>query len=366
MSLLKTTYQKIFSPTARARVWRFRQRLRNLPTESHNLQRHLSLRASGHCVVCRGRNLSNYSNRAIAQLPFRFYRCRDCGFIFVLAPTDLKSEYEAHAIPDFGAGEELWNQHYLESIQKRAKPPGKLLEIGFGTGSFLKLAHDNGWEVYGTDLSQPLVKHAREDLKLPNISCGMLEELAFPDESFDVVTGFNFLEHVPDPRKILGEIKRILRPSGVLAIMCPNISGIFHVLMPEILGDSDPLQISWVPPQHISYFNPVNLRMLLASSGFVDLEDASNAMTTLWRQFEPQMGSEATDKKLETLMADIQASTLARGDERVAAYKQQIKQLVVERMTWTMLSDFMKLEPLLGAEVGVLFVGIKPVESDKL
>jgi ubiquinone/menaquinone biosynthesis C-methylase UbiE len=361
-SLLRTSYQKIFPPTIRAKAWRFRAKLRNLPAKSRELRRHASFRRSGRCTVCHGRNLANYSNQAIAQIPFRFYLCQDCGFIFVLAPENLASEYDAHTIPDLGEGEELWNQHYLDCINRYASAPGKLLEIGFGTASFLKLAHDNGWEVYGTDLSEPQVKHARENLKLPNISRGMLEELAFPDNSFDVVAGFNFLEHVPDPRVILEEIKRILRPSGVLAIMCPNLSGIFHILMPEILGANDPLKISWVPPQHISYFNKTNLRMLLESAGFVDLEDASQAMSTLWRQFEPEMGTRATDLRLEALMTEIQDSSLPEGEPRVAEYKERIKRIVVERMTWTMLSDFMKLEPLLGAEVGVLFVGRKAAD----
>lgn len=358
-SLLRASYQKIFPPTVRARVWRLRHRLRNLSSESRSLKRHLSFRRSGRCPVCRGGKLDNYTNQAIAQLPFRFYVCRDCDFIFVLPPEDLAGEYDAHTIPDLGEGEELWNQHYLDCINRYAGAPGRLLEIGFGTASFLKLAHDNGWEVFGTDLSEPQVKHAQENLKLPNISRGLLEDLAFPDDSFDVVAGFNFLEHVPDARKILEEIKRILRPSGVLAIMCPNIAGIYHTLMPEILGANDPLQISWVPPQHLSYFNKTNLRLLLESVGFVDLEDASHAMSTLWRQFEPELGQQATDRKLAALLADIEASSLTKGDGRVAEHRQRIKRLIVERMTWTMLSDLMKLEPLLGAEVGVLFVGRK-------
>ena len=99
--------------------------------------------------------------------------------------------------------------------------------------------------------------------------------------------------------------------------------------------------------------------MLLDSVGFVDLEDASHAMSTLWRQFEPDIGRRATDKRFEKLMSEIQASALPKGDSRIAEYKPQIKRLIVERMTWTMLSDFMKLEPLLGAEVGVLYLGKK-------
>jgi SAM-dependent methyltransferase len=346
----------------RAKLWRLRHKLSNLPDESRLFWRHLNLRRSGRCTVCFGKKLARYTNQTIAQLPFRFYSCRDCGFIFVLAPDRavLGEVYEGHSIPDFGEGEEIWNTHYLRCINKYANGHGKLLEIGFGTGSFLKLAHQDGWEVYGTDLSKPQVERARGQLNLPNLSFGTLDEIGYQDEFFDVVAGFNFLEHVPNPREVLEEIRRILRPSGVLAVMCPNIAGIYHALMPEILAENDPLQISWVPPQHLGYFNKTNLRMLFESVGFEDIEDASEAMSSLWLQFEPEIGSKATDQKLAALLVQIRASSLPKGDSRVAQYGQQIKRLLIERMTWTMLSDLMKFEPHLGAEVGVLLLAKKP------
>ncbi|HEY8187322.1 MAG TPA: class I SAM-dependent methyltransferase [Pyrinomonadaceae bacterium] len=299
-----------------------------------------------------------YTNQTIVKLPFRFYSCQDCGFIFVLAPSsaELEEVYEGHSLGDFGEGEVIWNDHYLRCINNYANGRGKLLEMGFGNGSFLKLAHENGWEVYGVNLSKPQVERAREVLKLPNLSFGTLEEVAYPDNFFDVVAGFNFLEHVPDTRKILKEIRRILRPSGVFAVMCPNIAGIYHSLMPEILAENDPLQISWVPPVHLSYFNKTNLRLLLESAGFEEIGDASEAMTSLWLQFEPEIGPKVTDQKLADLQGEIRSSSLSKGDPRVAKYRDQIKRLLIERMTWTMLSDLMKLEPPLGAEVGVLLL----------
>ncbi|MEP6819666.1 MAG: class I SAM-dependent methyltransferase [bacterium] len=357
-SLLSAQYRRIVSPSLRAKLWRIRRNLRELLLVAGSFARHLRFRRSGRCTVCLGKNLVTYTNQKVAQLPFRFYSCQDCGFIFVLAPTrrELGEVYEDHFIPDFGEGEKIWNDHYLRCINKFANGTGKLLEIGFGTGSFLKLAHEKGWNVYGVDLSEAQVERARKELKLPNLTFGTLEETAYPDNLFDVVAGFNFLEHVPDARKILKEIRRILRPSGVFAVMCPNIAGIYHNLMPEILAQNDPLDISWVPPQHLSYFNKNNLRLLLESAGFEEIEDASEPMSSLWLQFEPQIGPKATDQKLESLLEEIRRSSLPSGDARVAQYGQQIKRLIVERMTWTMLSDCMKLEPILGAEVGVLLL----------
>lgn len=359
LPLVKRTYHRILPSSVQVRVGSLRHRLRNLPSEVKNFPRYLNFRLTGRCNACQGKNLVGYTNPVVAQLSFRFYECRDCHFIFVAPPPNMSTVYAGYTMPDFGEGESVWNHHYLDSIHKRANTRGKLLEIGFGNGSFLTLARDSGWEVYGTELSQSLVKNAREELKLPNIRPGTVEELGYPDDFFDVVAGFNFLEHVPNPRRTLEELRRILRPSGIVALMCPNILGIYHLLMPEILAENDPLKISWVPPDHISYFNKTNLKILLESVGFVELADESHLMTSLWRQFEVTLGPTVTDGKLEQLISEIQSSPFPKGDARVAEYRQRIRQLIVERMTWGMLSDLTKLEPLLGAEVGILLLGKK-------
>ncbi|HSS20777.1 MAG TPA: class I SAM-dependent methyltransferase [Pyrinomonadaceae bacterium] len=360
LSVVEKGYRTLVPQGVRATLWRWRRRLRNLPVDQNGFP-DTRRRFKGQCNVCHSQRVVRYSNSVVASLPFSFYSCQDCGFIFVFPLPLMPSSvyYEALTMPDFGEGEELWINHYFDAVTKHSTGKGKLLEIGFGNASFIQLAHEKGWEIYGAELSVPLADRARDVLKLPNIRLGTIDDLEYPENFFDVIAGFNFLEHVPDPRKTLEHIQRLLRPSGLAVVMCPNISGIFHSLMPDILAGNDPLKISWCPPDHISYFNKTNLRMLLEDVGFTVVGDESHLMNSLWRQFEVSIGPKATDKKLEALAAKIRSSALDLGDARVRHFEDEIKALVVERMTWTMISDLMKLEPLLGAEPGILMIGKK-------
>lgn len=360
ISGIKTAYQRVLPLGFRIGFWQLRNRIRNLAERSRNLPRLIGLRLFGRCHACQGKNLVRYSNPTVARLPFSFCKCKDCGFIFALPPSDISEIYTETTTPEFGSGEAVWNGHYLATVNRHASRKGKLLEAGFGNATFLKLAQEEGWEVYGAELSEVHVKHATEELKLPNIGLGTVEELGYPNDSFEVVVGFNFIEHVPDPKRTLEDFWRILKPSGLLVLMCPNLSGIFHLLMPEILSDNDPLKISWVPPHHLSYFNKTSLEKLIESAGFEVIADESQLMSSLWRQFEVNIGPEVSDEKLRQLKSEIRSSSAPKGDARVAEYREEIKQLLVDRMTWTMLSDLIELEPLLGAEVGVLMVGRKP------
>lgn len=362
VSVIKRAYRRILPMPLRARLWRLRDKLRHPSTES--VSSGLSLPLPERCDICGEKNLDRYREPERLFPAFRFYRCKACEFIFVFPAPDTPATayYEALTMPEFGAGERTWNGHYLDAINDYAGGKGRLLEIGFGNGSFLGLARDDGWETYGTELSVPLLERARTELKLSNVGLGTIESLDYEPGSFDVVCGFNFLEHVPDPRKTLEVIYRLLRPGGIIAVMCPNLAGIFHLLMPQILGDNDPLKITWCPPDHISYFNKTNLGMLLRSVGFTGIRDESHGMSSLWRQFEPQIGPDVTAGKLKELAAKIQSSSTSKGDARLNEYQEEIKKRIVERMTWTMLSDLIVLEPLLGAEVGILLLGKKSGE----
>ncbi len=358
MSIIKRVYLGL-PPAVRTKVWRARARVKQ--TLGHITYRLKAPEGSDQrrCLACQGKNLGRFETPAVAEIPFSFYQCKGCGFIFVAPTPNLSRVYKDTTRPEFGEGEEVWNTHYLKSVNKHSERKGRLLEIGFGNASFLQLAHSDGWEVYGNEMNKDLTAYARDELRLPNIGLGSIEEIGYADEFFDVVAGFNFIEHVPNPRKTLHEIRRILRPGGLIALMCPNISAIYHLLIYEILADNEPLKITWVPPFHLSYFNKTNLRMLLEDVGFAVVGDESHLMSSLWRQFEVNIGPKATDEKLEQLISKIQSSSSPRGDARAAKYKKQIKELLIERMTWTMLSDLTRLEPVLGAEVGILFVGKK-------
>jgi SAM-dependent methyltransferase len=93
-----------------------------------------------------------------------------------------------------------------------------ILDIGCGSGLFLKMAAAKGAGISGIDLSDALLKIARER----NPSASLLNQdmayLPFADQSFDLVTGFNSLQYADDITGVLKEIKRVLKDDGRLVI----------------------------------------------------------------------------------------------------------------------------------------------------
>ncbi len=311
------------------------------------------------CKVCLGKNILRYRNPLVSRLVYGFYQCQDCDFIFVYPKPDLSAYYSEAAVPPLGEAEFVWNNHFLTSINKYAGGRGKLLEIGFGNASFLKLAQDDGWEVYGADISAPNVRHALEILNHANVQHATLEEASYPSNFFDVVAAFNFIEHVPDPWHTVKEFRRILRFGGLLVLLCPNLSGVYHRVLPDIFGAQDPLNITWTPPEHLSYFNKSNFKRLLERAGFTVVADESHLTSALWLQHQVAIGPKVTGVKLQRLLTEIESSALPKGDARVGRFRQQVSRLMLDRMLWTLVSDMMLLEPALGAENAVLYTSMK-------
>jgi|SRR3989344_5465536 len=110
----------------------------------------------------------------------------------------------------------------LQSI-KRFKEKGKLLDIGFGYGSFLRYA-GNAFAVYGLDNSEYTVNTIKQHIK--NIKKGSAEKLPFKQDFFDVVTAFDVLEHVPALDTAFLECKRVLKKGGIFMIVVPVYDGI--------------------------------------------------------------------------------------------------------------------------------------------
>ncbi len=109
--------------------------------------------------------------------------------------------------------------------------PNSLLDLGRGEGSWtLELAHRLGVpseRVYGTEISPPFVKQAREGLKLFEVD---LEEdtLPLPDQSVELVTVNQVLEHLKNVFFCLAECGRVLKVGGHLAVGIPNLAGLVN------------------------------------------------------------------------------------------------------------------------------------------
>jgi SAM-dependent methyltransferase len=135
----------------------------------------------------------------------------------------------------------------------------RLLDLGCGTGALLEVAGHHGWQAEGLDVSQPVVDHGqRLGLK---VSCGELGEARFESNSFDVVTASELLEHLSDPKVLVQEVARILRPGGLFWTTTPHARGVSA----RVLG------VNWsvlCPPEHLQLFSMKGVVSLLREAGF--------------------------------------------------------------------------------------------------
>ncbi len=139
------------------------------------------------------------------------------------------------------------------------RTPGRILDVGCGNGDFLAGLKRRGWQVQGTEFSTTAATIARN--KGVTVHEGDLASAHFPADSFDVVTLWHVLEHVPLPQVDMAEIRRILHDDGLLVVEVPNSASFTFRLCRE----------QWYPldvPLHLQHFTPATLQQLLTGAGF--------------------------------------------------------------------------------------------------
>jgi SAM-dependent methyltransferase len=172
------------------------------------------------CDLCSSRNLKTI------DAAHNICQCGSCRFIFDNPRPTLKevSEYYSREnkydpwLLQEKAREWVWEKR-LEKILK-FKSSGQLLDVGTGIGQFLAQAKKY-FNVFGTEVSRSAIRWAKEKYQLP-LLLGPLEDLDFKGQSFEVITLFHVLEHVPSPTAIIRKCRELLNPGGILVLAVPN------------------------------------------------------------------------------------------------------------------------------------------------
>jgi 2-polyprenyl-3-methyl-5-hydroxy-6-metoxy-1,4-benzoquinol methylase len=212
-------------------------------------------------------------------------QCRACGYVFDNprpTPEALVSFYSKPGkydswLDELGPRDRLWRRR-LRKLQSTRKP-GSLLDVGTGIGQFLSLARKIYSAVYGTEVSTTAIGIAKQKYGLDLFS-GSLDDLARQGKSFDNITLFHVLEHVPDPRSMLQTCHSLLAPGGCLVVAVPNEVTSLRALKRWLVGKLKKPQdarILGLPRLtldgsieeiHLSHFTPSVLRRLLQTTGF--------------------------------------------------------------------------------------------------
>ncbi|GBD96852.1 MAG TPA: class I SAM-dependent methyltransferase [Nitrospirae bacterium] len=225
-----------------------------------------------HCILCKSsveyqRIFKGYEKD---NQFYEVYVCPECRLGITLPFPDKEQlnrlystgSYREHQSRFINPVEKLI-RFFRKSRQKQIEaiiPQGRILDMGCARGVFLSIMRERGWETFGLELNDETASYARNELGL-DVKAGRLVDAQFENESFDVITIWHVFEHLPEPRLIIEECSRILKPGGLLVIALPN----FDSLQAKISGRH------WFHldvPYHLYHFTLKNLSLLLKKSSF--------------------------------------------------------------------------------------------------
>jgi 2-polyprenyl-3-methyl-5-hydroxy-6-metoxy-1,4-benzoquinol methylase len=150
-------------------------------------------------------------------------------------------------------------------------PSGRLLEIGCGSGTILKLMNDLGWDAEGLEIDPAAVTNAKSKGLRVRQQDILTSDL--PPNFYDAVAMSHVIEHLDKTQETLGAILKTLKPGGKLVIATPNAGSLGHTFFGS----------KWFalePPRHLRLFDTRNLRDLLLKSGFSKAKSFTTARGT--------------------------------------------------------------------------------------
>jgi ubiquinone/menaquinone biosynthesis C-methylase UbiE len=172
------------------------------------------------CPVC------GSTDRVLSLPAADLMQCATCDVLYVSPrPTAgaIEAFYSANGRYDRWDAQSgragMWRRR-LDRVKRLVPSGGRLLDVGTGQGDFGAYANKY-FEVEATEISSEGVRLARERHGLV-VHHGNLIGLGLPAERYDAITLWHVLEHVANPRDVVAECRRVLKPGGVLAIAVPN------------------------------------------------------------------------------------------------------------------------------------------------
>lgn len=192
--------------------------------------------------------------------------CNRCGYVYSNPRWDdsgLLSAYEAVEDSVYvveGDGRRLTFRKHLAEIEKLVGPSDgrTLLDVGAYTGLFVQVAQERGWVATGIEPSSWAAAVAQRDGF--DVLEGTLDAPALADRQFDVVTMWDVIEHVADPKGELEKAFAKLTPGGLLVVHTMDIDS----RLAKVMGKRWP----WLMAMHVHYFSKRTLQQMLEQVGY--------------------------------------------------------------------------------------------------
>jgi len=207
---------------------------------------------------------------------YTLVRCLACSLVWLSnppVPSEMHLHYTDayHKLISAGGENSPTRWRARKGALRQYKQSGTLLDLGCSSGSFLEFMRSECWKLYGIEMSAEGAKTAEERSEA-QVFAGDILGAPFPRESFDVITCFDVLEHLYEPRRVMTRVAEWLKPGGIFYVLVPNMDS----------AEARVFKSYWHGlelPRHLFHYSPQSLKFLAESAGLreVSLETRRNA-----------------------------------------------------------------------------------------
>nr|WP_246032151.1 class I SAM-dependent methyltransferase [Leptospira fluminis] len=204
--------------------------------------------------------------------------CLGCEHVY--STYIQKEHYNEYWGTDSKEYDLLWWDHAHREIYRDFcdkflhSPSGRILDVGCGLGFFIRKIRQErpGWDAVGYEISEEAVRFAKEKNLLTNVYSGVVQESDLPEESFDIITLWDVIEHIPNPQSLLEYLHSLLKPGGFIFIETPNFPvQLIKARMKVLLLGRTPKAHYLEAKDHINNYKEKTLTFLAKSCGFSDV-----------------------------------------------------------------------------------------------
>ena len=192
-------------------------------------------------------------------------RCTDCGMIYenprfpedVIMTGYMESDESGHDSQRSARVASFYNA--LKANRNQIPPAGaKVLDVGTAGGAFLEAAQKYGYDAWGMEPSRMLTESGVG--RGLQIKQGTIDNHTFERGTFDMISLWDVLEHVVDPKACLRECRNLLKPNGVLLINYPDIG----TWQAKLAGK----RFWWILSVHLHHFDRKSVQEICRRTGF--------------------------------------------------------------------------------------------------
>jgi len=217
--------------------------------------------------------------------PCHVVECAGCGLVYVtprLQGEALRAVYDEgywkssnpkqRGYADYASESALYLKTFgkrMALVRRHLPQKARILDVGCAAGYFLRVAQREGHDVHGVEMSAAIAGEAQKALGGERVHVGTLDEAitakGHEPASFDLVTLWDVIEHVPDPQSLLRTIRGLIRPGGKLLLETQNVASRWARLLGRRWHH-------FKHDEHLYHFTPATIRRLLADCGFETLD----------------------------------------------------------------------------------------------